>query len=509
MRNATNQSSRRDAIKRIGGVLGGVSLFGHGTARGQAIGALPNGYTFYRVLRAGEGGAFGGAPNLLGKITGSVMLAAPSSTTGIGYVYVHGTETGTDLPALFEVAIDFGPVPPVVRRVTTIALYGNSIQASGERFVVGQIGAGACNTLGEYVTTIQPQESSDSISIQNSPGVFMYRPNGVGNGSWTRVLRFGDQVPDGSFYGGDFGDVAVDNNENLLIAAATTQTPGNISGFAGSQALIATSIIGAASASGRVVMQTGDMLPYGAGMIESIGLVDLAPNQIFAAQVSAKSVDPGVTRSGTALIMGNTQAAPMDQKLVAASPDLMSFNLASQRNVISGQTFFGARVDRLQDVAFVTHDDTFEPTTGSNDVETLGYYSRGTARQLERTLSSAAANQVIGLGAPCLGNTGLMYGTELMGDGSTRLFVSDGANSRVVLRSGGLNSNKIPTGDLVQGRAPNGNLMISEILFGQHSTQVDASGRIAFTAEFLQSTAPNQIENSSNVITALVIGIPR
>src|SRR5689334_13686428 len=101
MRNATNQSSRRDAIKRIGGVLGGVSLFGHGTARGQAIGALPNGYTVYRILRAGEGGTFSGAANQLGKITGSVMLAPPSSNSGIGYVYVHGTQIGTDLPAPF------------------------------------------------------------------------------------------------------------------------------------------------------------------------------------------------------------------------------------------------------------------------------------------------------------------------------------------------------------------------------------------------------------------------
>jgi hypothetical protein len=207
--------------------------------------------------------------------------------------------------------------------------------------------------------------------------------------------------------------------------------------------------------------------------------------------------------------MGNTQAAPINQKLVAASPELMSFNLASERHIVSGQTFFGPRVDRLQDVAFVTHDSTFEPTIGSNDVESLGYYSRGSARQMERTLSNAAADQVIGLGAPCIDNSGLMYGTELMGDGSTRLFVSDGTNSRVMLRSGGLNSGGVPTGDRVQGRAPSGTLMISEILFGQHSTQVDASGRIAFTAEFLLDTSKDQLQNPANVITALVIGIPR
>ena len=189
-------------------------------------------------------------------------------------------------------------------------------------------------------------------------------------------------APDGSLYGGDFGDVALDNDENLLLAAATTQSPDNVSGFGGSQALIATSL--GAPASGRVLLQTGDMLPFGSAVIESVGLVDLAPNRMFAAQVSARSLDAGVTRSGTALITGNTQGGQADQKLVAASPELMPLNLASQRNIISGQTFFGPRVDRLQDVAFVTHDSTFEPTIGSNDVETLGYYSRGSARQLEQ-----------------------------------------------------------------------------------------------------------------------------
>jgi hypothetical protein len=42
---------------------------------------------------------------------------------------------------------------------------------------------------------------------------------------------------------------------------------------------------------------------------------------------------------------------------------------------------------------------------------------------------------------------------------------------------------------------------------GQHSAQVDAFGRISFTAEFLKN-ANSDPQNSSNVITGLVIGIP-
>ncbi len=119
--------------------------------------------------------------------------------------------------------------------------------------------------------------------------------------------------------------------------------------------------------------------------------------------------------------------------------------LALQRNITSGETFFGPRVDPLQDVAFVTHDGTFQSSIGSNAVEKLGYYSRGSARRLQNTQISASGNQMVALGAPCIGNTGLMYGTEMLGSGKTQLFVSDGVNSRIVLRSGG---------DRIPGRAP-------------------------------------------------------
>ena len=86
----------------------------------------------------------------------------------------------------------------------------------------------------------------------------------------------------------------------------------------------------------------------------------------------------------------------------------------------------------------------------------------------------------------------------MLGSGKTQLFVSNGVNSQVVL----------PSGDLrIPGRAPTGPLMISEILFGQHSTQVDAFGRLVFTAEFLLD--PNKPDDKANVITALVIGIPK
>jgi hypothetical protein len=428
------------------------------------------------------------------------MMATPPSNQGIGYVYLHGTERLSGNAAVFEVTINYSRTPPVVERVLMIAAEGNFIKADGQTVVIGHIGTGASNSHRQYVTTIEPVETSSSIEVNNSPGVYAYRAAGNGVGFWSRIVRFGDAVPDqSSLYGGDFGDVAVDDDDNLLLAAATTQSPGdNVSGYAGSQALIATSL--SAPTRGRVLLQTGDLLPSSSAVVECVGLVDLGTRNAFAAQLTARVPDASVTRSGTALIAGDTRAGLAQQTIVAASPDVIPPGLAAQRNITSGETFFGPRVDPFQDVAFVTHDSAFEPSIGSNAVETLGYYSRGLARRIQNTQVGASGDQVAAFGAPCIGSTGLMYGTEMLGTGSSRLFVSNGLSSQYLLLSG-VHS--------VSGRAPDGQLVISEILFGHHSTQVDAFGHLAFTAEFLLDPALDKRDIAGNVITALVIGVPK
>ena len=120
---------------------------------------------------------------------------------------------------------------------------------------------------------------------------------------------------------------------------------------------------------------------------------------------------------------------------------------------------------------------------------------------LQNTEVNASGEQVAAFGAPCIGSTGLMYGVEMVGSGRSRLFVSNGVSSGICA-----GQRRAPGPGK---KLPADSSSISEILFGHHSTQVDAFGRLAFTAEFLRDPDPRMREVPGNVMTALVIGIPK
>ena len=482
------QRTRRDFVKAMSSALGGVSLLSPGTAKGQAIGSLPSGYKFYRVLTADQGSG-GGIPTNIVNMNGSVMMASPASGSGPAYIYLHGQVAG-GLPALFQIDIDYGSTPPRVTSAQSIATENSTINIDGIPLRIEHFGTGDSNSLGQYVTTLLPVGATPNTA----PGVFLFTPGS----NWSRLIRFADPAPDGSFYGADFGDIAIDDEENLLLVAATTQAPGLAeSGFSGSQALITTGISGASQA--RVVFRTGDLLPVSSAAIRSVGLIDLSTTNAFAAQVAAKRLHNSA-RPGTALIVGNTQRGMAEHRVIAASPSVVPPNEAALLNIASGETFMGARVDPQQDVGFVTHLSSFERSIGSNDTQDLGYFARPRWRRLGRTRSLATRHQaVVSYNAPCLSDTGLLFETELLAEGSFRFSFFVGINNETLLQSG----------DRVQGINPTGELTITEIFFGQHSAQVDRAGRIAFTAEFQLSNAPSLVRTPSNYITALVVGIPQ
>ncbi|MBV9269359.1 MAG: hypothetical protein JO061_24535, partial [Acidobacteriaceae bacterium] len=182
MNAASQKRTRRDFVKAIGGTLAGVSLIAPSRARGQALGSLPSGYRFYRVVTAGYGGSFGGYPNSIGTMTGSVMMASPLSGAGQAYIYLHGRDLGQGLPTLFRININYDRTPPAVTLVVPEAIESGPLRGGG--VYVDHIGVGASNALGEYVTTILPQNSQNP---DTSPAVYVLTPGFPFFGNWRRL----------------------------------------------------------------------------------------------------------------------------------------------------------------------------------------------------------------------------------------------------------------------------------------------------------------------------------
>ncbi len=488
-------SNRREFVTALAG--GSALLAGRGAFQ---LGS-PTGYKFYRVLTAGD-------PNFQPSIqtmTAAVMMGSSSGKPGVETIYLHGTQlppagSSDPIPTAFQLLINYSFTPPRVTGGGVIASQGSTIIPIGEpSFIVGRLGTGASNSQRNYVTTVFPEDSTTAASPANSPGIFLWE---FGSQTWRRVVRFGDPSPDGGFYGADFGDVAIDNNGNITFVAATTANPslGFARYFMGSQTLICAE--GGSGQDCRVLLKTGDLAAFSALAIQSFGLVTVASdNNAFAVQVSAKRLDRRASSSGTALVTGRTDRRALDYRLVAASQRLLFAAEAHSRNAVMGDVFLGARVNSSDEVVFVTHSPQFEPSLGSDDIQSLGSYSRGRSSILSQSHAVAAAttDDVVAYGSPLLGDNGSKYVTESLADGSTQLKLIDQSNNEQVL---------LKSGDRVQGSTASDTKKITEILCGYHPTQVDDFGRLAFVAEFLKSDGANP-QDPNNIETALVIAIPQ
>ncbi len=122
---------------------------------------MPNGYTFYRILRADEGGSLAESRTQLGDISGSVMMASPLSGTG---TWLRLRPWNTKACLWFSRwrlrgGYQFQPDPSGREdRCARLPSRGNYLSADGRIIVAGHIGTGASNAHGQYVTTIEPAE---------------------------------------------------------------------------------------------------------------------------------------------------------------------------------------------------------------------------------------------------------------------------------------------------------------------------------------------------------------
>ena len=507
--------SRRDFLRGLGVTVGGAAIGGGGIGTAFGQGAIPSGYTFHRVLTMLPPFLHPIIPPPYGitNITPGVFLGSfnsPGSDPGQSVIFFHGTLKDGDLPAVFRMVLRFrGHAQPTIETVEGFLSVGGEIRDiegvpdDQLPLKVNHIGAGSGNVHGNYATSIIAEDPAGlnpdgSLSLRSLPGIYLFRSD---TKKWESIARCGDPSPDGAQYGGIMGDVVLHDDNSVTLVAATTKSPSGeqktagrgISGFIGSQILAHVDRRGR----GDVLLQTGDMLPRTHAMIESFGLIDAVKGRNFIAQVNARRIDVLGSRPGTAVVRGRVKSTGNNRmdgvELLSASPHLLPNSMLNDNSLLVGESILGPRIGRAGRAAVVTHDPRFSTGVGELEKHRLTTIQPGGERSLIVRAGDSVGPRVVGaLSAPVVSSeTDLTYEAEVLDDGSSRLLVSEGNNSRIILRSG----------DSLDGG------IVTDIHHGYHSAQVDVNGRLALVVELLGD--PNgDPTNSLNIVTALVVGIP-
>jgi hypothetical protein len=515
-----NLVNRRDFLRKLGTALGGVTLIGGGSNLLLGQTALPSGYRFYRVLTTGKPLPFGTNP--VKTVGAAVMLGSfehPQKPVQTDVLYFHGTPTeqarAGEPQALFRADLSYKPgsgEPTLTEVLIEVAQGDELTNVSGVPkdelpIVVGTLGIGSANSSAAYATTISvndygDQSSDGSVQAKSAPGVYLYDPF---TRAWTKVARLGDDSPDGGQYGGFFGDVKLNEDGSVLFAAATTVQPtpppvvagsaqrSRVPWYVGSHALVQS--IPGSPLDSSIILKTGDPLPGTAAVIEGFGLIDAVNGEHYVAQVNAKRLDIFGALAGTAVVRGrlrptrDLETAP-EVDLLAGSPRLFPNGIPRTLDTLVGETIIGPRIGFGGLTAVVTHDALTVPGAGSFDLQRLSTWGR-LGRDLILRAGDVGASTASALGGPVVSSeTAITYVAEPLGDGTTRLLVSNGSETKVILKSG----------DLIEG------VQVTEIHHGYHPAQVDYKGRLAFATEV--ATPGTDPKNPSNIATCVVIGIP-
>jgi hypothetical protein len=505
--------SRREFLKQVGGALGGLAVAGGFGTNAGAQGAIPSAYKFYRVLVANDG------TNPVQSLSAAVMIGAfnsPGKKNDV--IYFHGSTTQqfrTGNPsALFRANIDYSGAKPTITHLEVVVAVGDKLQnvAGVDRdqlpIVVGTLGTGSANSLGNYATAIAVEDfgqgAGGSIQVKSSPGVYLFEPL---TNSWTKRARFGDPSPDGSKYGGIFGDVVLNDDNSVTLVAATTAEPNlpslsasrgsRFSGLVGSHALIQVAPPG--SDDSFIVLKSGDLLPGTHAIVESFGIIDVVKTDYFVAQVTARRPEVSSAAAGTGVVRGRLSEVRANRldgvTLLSASSHLVPETMIRANSVLLGENIIAPRVGADGRTALVTHNPASIPGIGSLDLQRLTVFdANGRRFQLAVAGDLKDVYEVAAFSAPVVSSEGqLTYQAEALADGTTRLIVKDAVTNAT--------ATILQSGDKVEG------WKITEIHHGYHSAQVDVEGRLAFAAEFLKDPAADP-SDPKNIYSSVVVGIP-
>jgi len=262
-------TSRREFIRLLGGALGGVTLAplagcggdddNDNTPPGPAPMTerltetpLPSAYQFFPILDVNQT-----------PITPGIMI---NDQSRILLYSIAETPAGAATGSVLELSMDFSAATPAITSMRPIVSIGDTL-ADGRR--VDRIGVADTNNQGDFVVVIDTYASAlDEGTADNISAVYRER----NQSGLQALLGFRDDIPGIGKYGGAFGDLALNDNGDVLLVSHFT----GHDTVQGQQGLIHLPNLNPQQA--NMVLQTGDLIPQSSGIIRAFGLTDLNSN---------------------------------------------------------------------------------------------------------------------------------------------------------------------------------------------------------------------------------------
>ncbi|MBX7133744.1 MAG: hypothetical protein K1X67_13810 [Fimbriimonadaceae bacterium] len=456
-------ASRRDFLRLAAGSMGGALLAGAGVGCGGStpvlgggggfVGGpgkappLPSSFAFYGVYTPGD------------SVLPSIYGLAGGITNNDGTLLFNGVEVSDSGPqGVYTIGIGYsGSGIPSVSNGATLLRTGQQ----GPGYIVDKIWNSAINNQGVNSTDCH------IVSQQGDPPLVLMNPQGTGLAPFVANLTKG---PSGITYGGHYTDVDINDNGDLLLTAdystSNVSVPPNFNSLPVAQATIAQGLFLFPGAANNVdptqvtlLQSTGSNLPNTDTPISRMGLLALDNNQNYVVQVfsndqTAQSAGRGARSAMRASVLGGN--ARSRAHLIAAPPAV------GRATSGVGDTYMGPRINSAISLVCVNT----SPTTTQ-----LNYTVNGVTTTLAQSGgTSPSGNTIQNCGNGIVDDNGLAY-YVLVVDNGTELVVSNGTQSKTILKTG----DSIPN---VSGKT------VYTIVQGTHSTQSDSQGRIAFVVDF-------------------------
>jgi len=441
-RDPSRNIDRREFIRRAGAVVGGAILLPYGCSEsesGVTDSGPPTQYTFFRIMDS-----FSPVLPKAADITPGIMI------NDAGRILFYG-DLGDDNYALFELFMDYTASGPVVREAQIVVETGQGYDGGP---AVQRINRADTNGRGDISLVLDFRETGTGpAEPAELPAVFLRAENRL-----QRILSFGDEGPDGAMFGGALGDLAINNDRDLLLVSHYVSAEKDFGH--GVFSLPQASLTGSRllQSSGTALQGRNDAFVRGFGLIDRYGGANyLAQTQIAAqSPLTAGGGGPGSGSVGS-LLQGNAQpgltAAPAR---VLSAPQTL--RLESE---VAGEIIMGPRAGADNAAAWIAH---------SPDGEQQRLFFSSNARPVSEIANTLGDPSIFSLSAPVLSGNGTLSYLQINNDEQRppELKMVGADAPETVLR----------VGDMIDGQA------ITGLMYGYHSRQADEAGRIVVYAEF-------------------------